>query len=133
MVCIRGKFKGLVLLLLALVLLAACGASKTIELDAADNGAAVELSPGQVVAISLDSNPSTGYSWEAVDLDESILKQDGEPEFEQAPGLVGANGLQTLRFKAVGAGTITLKLVYHRPWETGIAPLETWTVEVTVR
>ncbi len=39
----------------------------------------------------------------------------------------------TLTFKALQAGTATLTLVYHRPWETGVEPIDTFTVTVTVR
>ena len=40
---------------------------------------------------------------------------------------------QTVRFEAVEAGQMDLRLVYHRPWETGVEPLETFTVQVTVQ
>jgi len=37
---------------------------------------------GQVLVITLASNPTTGCRWEAVELDEPILQQMGEPEFK---------------------------------------------------
>jgi inhibitor of cysteine peptidase len=105
---------------------------EAVVLDAAKNGSTVELKKGQSLVVELEGNPSTGYNWQAADLDEAILKQVGEPEFEAESDLVGAPGTVTLRFEAAGAGQVELKLVYQRPWEEAVEPLETFTVQVTV-
>jgi predicted secreted protein len=63
----------------------------------------------------------------------AILRQVGEPEFNADSEMLGAPGTLTLRFEAVEAGQMDLRLVYHRPWETGVEPLETFTVQVTVK
>lgn len=107
-----------------------------VTLGAADNGRQVELSSGQVLVVTLASNPTTGYSWEVSEVDEAVLTQLGEAEFRQAPAegepVTGAGGTETFRF-AAAAGETTLTLVYHRPWEKDVEPLETFTVQVVVR
>ena len=107
-----------------------------VVLGAEDNGSQVELSSGQVLEVTLESNPPTGYSWQVSEVDDAVLTQLGEPEFQQAPTegepLVGAGGAETFRFAAT-TGETTLTLVYHRPWEEGVEPLETFTVQVVVR
>lgn len=134
-----GQFtmdKGAIALLLVAVVLAAvsgCGAKSALALEAKDNGRQIELEKGQTLAISLEGNPSTGYTWEMVESEDSILRQVGEIEFEAESDLVGAPGTQTLRFEAVESGQTELKLVYHRPWEKDVEPLETFTLQVTVR
>lgn len=134
-----GQFamdKGAIALLLVAVVLAAvsgCGAKSALALEAKDNGRQIELEKGQTLAINLEGNPSTGYTWEMVESEDSILRQVGETEFEAESDLVGAPGTQTLRFQAVESGQTELKLVYHRPWETDVEPLETFTLQVTVR
>ncbi len=106
------------------------------NLTAADNGSTVELKSGQgqVVSITLDANPTTGYTWEVVDApDEQIMRQVGEIEFipsRQESGIVGAGGVQIIRFEIVNAGRTSLKLVYHRSWETGVEPRETFFMHV---
>lgn len=122
-------------LFLALVLASAagCGSSQEIKVEDADDGRQIELAKGQILAISLESNPSTGYGWEAVDLDESLLQKKGDPEFTSRSDLVGASGVETLHFEAVGAGTATLKLVYHRSWEKDVEPLKTFSVQIMIR
>jgi inhibitor of cysteine peptidase len=122
-----------IVLLVLLALTAACRPARETQLDANSNGRQIEVSQGQTIVVTLEANPSTGYSWERAEAQEDILQQVGEPEFTNRSNLVGAPGTETLRFKAAQAGQTELKLVYHRPWETGVAPEETFTVQVVVR
>ena len=61
----------------------------------------------------------------------------GEAEFKPSetgePPLVGAGGWEIFRFKALSTGQTSLKLVYHRPWEEGVEPLKTFSLQVVVR
>ena len=118
---------------LLLTALSACGASNEVKLDAGDAGSQVELNAGQTLVVSLEGNPTTGYTWEAAELDEQVLRQVGEAEFKPDSDAIGAGGVQTLRFETVNSGQTTLKLVYHRPWEEDVEPLETFSVQVVVR
>jgi inhibitor of cysteine peptidase len=106
--------------------------AKGIVLEGKDNGGKVEVQTGQILVISLASNPTTGYRWEPVEINEAILQPLGEAEFQPQSDLLGAPGVETLRFEAKGAGTTSLKLGYHRPWEEDVELLETFEVEVTV-
>lgn len=128
--------KGAIALLLMAMVLAAisgCSPKTALALEAKDNGRQIELQKGQTLVINLEGNPSTGYTWEPVDLEGAIVRQVGEIEFKPQSDLAGAPGTQTLRFEATEAGQMELKLVYHRPWEQGVEPLETFTVQLTVR
>ena len=91
-----------------------------IVLQAGDSGAVVDLAAGQVLAISLYSNPSTGYRWQPVDLDEGILRQRHDSGFQRESPLFGSPGMQTLKFSAVAPESTTLSLTYERPWERGM-------------
>ena len=96
----------------------------------------VTVVPGQVFTVTLESNPSTGYRWEWVDHQDSIVEQIGQAQFKPRetgdPPLVGAGGWESFDFKAVHQGQMTLKLVYRRPWEEGVEPLKTFSLQVTV-
>jgi inhibitor of cysteine peptidase len=114
------------------IALTACGPA-SIQLNANDDGGQIEVNSGDLITISLAGNPSTGYTWEAKDLDTTMFELVGEPEFvSDNPDLVGAGGTLTLTFKALQAGTATLNLVYHRSWED-VDPVETFSVTVTVK
>jgi inhibitor of cysteine peptidase len=129
----------LITLLVVLPLAAACGAanrassSSEIRLRESHNGLLVELEKGQTLVVSLEANPTTGHRWEAVELDDQILRSLGDPDFRPYSEQVGASGLQVMRFEAVGAGQTTLNIVYRRPWQTDVQPLKTYTVFVRVR
>lgn len=128
------KILSLVTLAVVLILVTACSSSKQANLTAADKGSQVEVKVGEQIVITLDGNPSTGYTWEAKDLDTTMFEQVGDPVFSSSnPGLVGSGGTLALTFKALKAGTVTLTLVYHRPWETGADPIDTFAVTVTVK
>lgn len=89
-----------------------------------------------VLEVALAANPTTGYTWEVSGApDAAVLEQVGEPVYEASPTdtmVVGSGGVMTFEFRAAGAGTTTLELVYRRPWEEGVEPIETVTIDVTV-
>jgi inhibitor of cysteine peptidase len=134
---LNNKFSFIALLTLLLVLTIATGCGpqqQEIKASIDDAGREMQLKKGQTLVVTLEGNPTTGYSWEAAEpLDEQVLRQVGEAEFEQESEALGAGGVQILRFEAVNAGKMTLKLIYHRPWEEGVEPLETYSLQVVVR
>ena len=103
-----------------------------VKIGREDNGRQVELSGDKVLVVNLESNPSTGYRWEAIGLDESILRPAGPTEWVPSSGLLGAPGTQVLRFYGVAEGETSLNLVYRRPWEKEAQPLDTFTLQVKV-
>ena len=117
-----------------LILTTACGAANQVNLTSADKDSQVDVAKGGTIVITLEGNPSTGFSWEAQDLDTSMFEQVGDPIFSSSnPDLIGSGGTVTLTFKTLRAGTATLDLVYHRSWETGIDPIDTFSVNVIVK
>lgn len=118
------------------LLLAGCGggtAGEPLAVTTAQAGSMIELAVGQELQVSLPANPSTGYSWEVAPDSTAVLVQEGEPEFASDSQLLGAGGLETLRLTAQKAGSGTLRLIYHRPWEEGVEPAEVFTLEVVIR
>jgi inhibitor of cysteine peptidase len=97
-----------------------------------DVGATIEMNSADELVVALQGNPGTGYAWEVLPADVAVLEQVGEWEFEPQSNLAGAPGTMTLRFRAVEAGQQVLQLVYRRPWETDVPPLDTFEVTVIV-
>jgi inhibitor of cysteine peptidase len=124
----------LVLLLIVAVLMVYGPCPREVHLTAADNGREIDLKKGDVLVITLKGNPTTGYTWDVVEpLDAQILQQVGEIEFKPESDLLGAGGVQIIRFEIVNTGRTALKLVYHRPWEKDVEPLETFAIQVVAR
>jgi len=124
-------------LLLATVGAGGCGTPTQAEVGGDRNGSQVSLQRGQTLVVTLESNPTTGYRWEVADVDTSILEQVGEAVFTSSAKtgspMVGAGGTETFRFRAAKTGQTTLTMVYRRSWETGVAPLKTYTLQIMVR
>jgi inhibitor of cysteine peptidase len=131
----RFSVIGLVTLLTALIVTTGCSPQQQeVKASIDDAGREMQLKKGQTLVVTLEGNPTTGYSWEVEEpLDEQVLRQVGEAEFKAESEALGAGGVQILRFEAVNAGQITLTLVYHRPWEKDVEPLETYSIQVVVR
>jgi len=126
------KLLSVVLLTLAISLaLAGCN-PKGVVVTEEMNGQTVTVKPGAEVSIQLPGNPSTGFTWEASELDQNVIKQVGEAEFKAESDLLGASGILTLKFEAVASGETTLKLIYHRTFEEGVAPEDTFEIHVVV-
>jgi inhibitor of cysteine peptidase len=127
----------LIFALVAMFLAAACAApgsgGGTTELTASDSGSAISVSNGGTIVISLEANPSTGYTWQqAPGLDTSVVRFVSQ-DYEQGPAaspVVGGGGTDVLTFEAVGGGTTTIALVYLRTGDPTAA--DSFTVNVTV-
>ena len=99
-----------------------------------EDSTARRVKVGERFTVELEGNITTGYGWEVAALDEGLVVQEGEVAYESAAtGLAGAGGAFTFTFRAVAPGETTIELVYRRPWEKDVAPLQRQVVEVTVR
>lgn len=99
----------------------------------AHHGTSVAVAQGQRLVIKLEGQPGTGYVWEPQEAP-SLIQQAGDPAFEPltAPSEAATSApvVQVTTFHPVRAGSETLTLVYRRPWERGVAPLRTFTIQV---
>ncbi len=95
-------------------------------------GTKIDLNKGDILEVTLEGNPSTGYSW-LLGSEVSLLEPVGEPVFEPASNLVGSPGKITMRFNVVEKGEGTLQLVYQRPWERNIPPIATFEITVVIQ
>lgn len=108
-------------------------ASDSLVIDA-HAGDETRLRRGQLLAIALGSNASTGYAWEVVEDGSPVLEPAPVPASTKppAPQMPGAGGTSRWRFRAAQPGTTTLRLAYRRVWEKGVEPVRTATYRVVV-
>lgn len=114
----------LALLLLALGLVLSRGQQpfgERITLD--QSGRTVTVPVGTTILVELPSNPSTGFTWEITrPPDPAVLRLVShrfQPEWSPA---IGAGGTDLWYFRAVGAGTTTVRMRYARPWAPEDSP-----------
>ncbi|WP_019925023.1 protease inhibitor I42 family protein [Nocardia sp. BMG111209] len=101
-----------------------------------DDGHAVTMTVGQELAVALPDNPSTGYRWQLGDLDQNVLRVDGDPQTRANPagGFVPGGPDQAVwTFAAESPGTTTLTLVSARPWEQSAPSGPRYSLTVTVK
>ncbi len=84
-------------------------AAKTVTIGQQANGKTVHLKAGDTLRVALRGNPSTGYTWQVLKVDRTVLKPAGYT-FKPDGSRPGAGGVETRRFTALKAGTTRLKL-----------------------
>ena len=99
-----------------------------------DPGQTIGISVNQefIILIALESNPTTGYSWQA-SYDETMLElveHTYEPGEYAQQGAVGAGGTELFRFRALESGESEITMVYKRPWEEESIDTKVFTVSI---
>jgi len=108
------------------------GFASALELSIKDNGLSFSLHQPETITIMLAGNPTTGYAWEMVEVDRSVLTTEPEPVFVPDSTLSGAGGRFTFRLYPIAKGSTRVKLVYRRSWEKNVPPIETFSVDIQV-
>ncbi len=105
---------------------------KTITID--NNGGYVYINKGDELKLILESNKTTGYSWNYVEKpDPSVLVQTSHEYITNKTSKIidGAGGREVWTYKAAGSGTTIINLAYSRVWES-IPPAKTFVIKVIV-
>jgi inhibitor of cysteine peptidase len=97
-----------------------------------DSGGAFEVSPGDVVAIRLEENPTTGYRWAIDEVDERVLEPT-DTDYSMSSGAgIGGGGVRTFAFTARSPGNTRLRLRLRQEWDPE-NPEDEFEAIVTVR
>jgi inhibitor of cysteine peptidase len=75
----------------------------------------VTIEVGTAFKVSMDSNPTTGYSW-STEVDPEFLKIKSDT-YKSESNLIGAGGVQTIEFEALKTGQTKIAMKYMRSWE----------------
>ena len=119
------------LLSVTIFLLCSTSPGNEIRFTDEDNGETEALAVGDVLVITLDGNPTTGYQWQVADYDDAVLEQKGEPTYTRHGAAIGGGGSYDFRFEAAGKGETDLRLIYFRPFENK-PPIKTFTMTISV-
>ena len=74
---------------------------------------------GQIIPVILESNITTGYLWELVSFDTSMLEKQGKPLFEQKMSGIGAPSKEMITLRAIADGMTTITINYRQPFDRG--------------
>ncbi|MFZ4462657.1 MAG: protease inhibitor I42 family protein [Bacteroidales bacterium] len=118
------------LITLSIILFASLTACKTQR--HAPGKADYSISIEEEFQFELESNATTGYSWQWVNHSSvSVVDSIGFSYIVTYPDRMGSPGKEIWKFRAIQSGTDTLHFVYRRPWEkNAIARTKDVVVEV---
>ncbi|MCQ4296296.1 protease inhibitor I42 family protein [Pseudomonas stutzeri] len=124
------------LLAASVALLAACASydntpSSVVLSD--DRRCPQTLQNGQLLIVSLPSNPATGYRWTLHESAKDQLRSLGPEVFSNPKDdMIGGDGLSTWRFQVQNSGSGRLYLTYQRPWESASEPADLFDCRIEV-
>ena len=122
------KLTNLILILLVSFLVSSCFAEEP------KKARVIEVKPGEEFTIMLESNQTTGYSWQfAKPLDKSLLELIITGHSLDRPNLVGSPGKQMWTIKALKPGKTDIFFKYVRPWEKDVPAIKEETYSIIIK
>ena len=89
----------------------------------------ISIKVGETVKMTLESNPTTGYQWDA-GIEPEFLTIVNE-DYISSSDLLGAGGVQVFEFKALKTGKTNITMYYGRSWEPN--PINTYSIPVNIK
>lgn len=102
------------------------------HVSAAQNGARVTIRVGDVIALRLPENATTGYRWAIKSLNKARVDVEDSGYQPQGPG-VGSGGDAFWNLRARSAGDSRIELVLWREWEGESSIIERFTLDINAR
>jgi inhibitor of cysteine peptidase len=119
-------------LLTACVVSTPSTSGKTVVVTPAIMGNSATLNVGDKLEVQIPTIPTEGFTWEAQDLDTTILTQEGSAAYTADTSPNSAGGVVTLTFNAVGPGKTTLTLLYVNSPSDGSPAMSSNSFSMTV-
>jgi len=105
-----------------------------VNVDASYNGSEITLAVGNQLIVTLESNETTGYTWNLSSIsDTNVIKKVRNQYIIPTPSdppLLGQGGISIWTFEALAAGTATISMQELRSWE--VEPVNTFVITVIV-
>ena len=93
------------------------------------------IKKGDNVEVVLNANPSTGYRWQIVNIDNSKLEivDESYTATQVKRDIVGRGGNKVYLFNAIEEGSTIVEFEYSRPFEKDIPPNKKFYVNLDIR
>lgn len=123
----------IVTLLCACLLLLSCSQNSYHSLlTAQDHGKLIKCQTRQELTVELESNPSTGYTWQVITGDTLHLRLLRDEYLPGSAERMGAAGKQRFHFQALAPGRSPLLLEYRRAWEKEAEPAKSFKITLLI-
>ncbi|MFM7277801.1 MAG: protease inhibitor I42 family protein [Microcystis aeruginosa] len=104
-----------------------------LTLTRTDNGKSITIQVNDLLLVSLDENPTTGFQWAVDGVGSDLVKLQASEYVPAGESRVGGGGQRILTFKVQQAGIDQLRLKLWREWEGEPSIVERFTVTLQVR
>jgi predicted secreted protein len=113
------KIPFFLVILFSVLLIAGCGGNGDPD-SHSDPSSTIRVKNGDEFVISLESNPTTGYSWEESSDSSmvSLVNVDYQQD-EAEEGMVGVGGKEFFTYRALQSGETKIEMVYGQHWDGG--------------
>ncbi|MDB9419946.1 protease inhibitor I42 family protein [Microcystis aeruginosa CS-563/04] len=109
------------------------GQDTMLTLTRTDNGKSITMQVNDLLVVSLDENPTTGFQWAVDGGGSDLVKLQASDYIPAIESRVGGGGQRVLTFKAQRAGIDQLRLKLWREWQGEPSIVERFTVTLQVR
>ena len=105
-----------------------------VELTEVASGQTIGLTVGQGVTVTLEANPTTGYSWTFECAPAGVLTAIGDTAYvPDKPIVPGSGRSMQYKFSAVRQGEASVRFEYRRAWDAGVPAAKTVSYSLVVR
>ena len=112
-------------------------AHTTVNVNASNSGGQVNMSVGDLLIVTLDSNKTTGFSWNISTISNTGIIKKVSDEYitppQTDPPMTGRGGYEKWTFEATAAGTANISMKYFQPWDTAAEPAANFSITVNVK
>jgi len=105
----------------------------TITLTRAEHGKSIEAQVGDLITVSLNENPTTGFRW-AIDESDDDAVALSSSEYAVTPrSRVGGGGRRVVTFEARKTGVSAIRLKLWHTWEGDSSVTQRFAITLRVR
>ena len=126
----KKNFSILITTLLVTTLLTSCNTFTKNKITIKNTGKSYITSVNREFEVELYIKSTTGYKWDIVYFDQSIINLQ-KSTYKKEDDSLGSGGYKKFYFKAVCKGETLLKIKYHKPWDK-TAPIKDFKIDIKV-
>ncbi len=103
-----------------------------IVLTESEHTTPIKFNKGDIIAVELYENPSTGYIWRYTIKDENVIAFESAEftELKTYDWEMGSSGKRLFEFRAEGKGSTTIIFEFYRTWEDVVVKKHVFNFEV---
>ena len=104
----------------------------SVHISKAQDGQTITAGIGDLIALELPSNPTTGYKWAFASIDENAVSVE-HADYEATGSALGSGGIDKWMLRVRSSGVTRIELKRSRPWEGDQSIVERFKVTLDIK